>query len=96
MRFRRNRLRRRRIRSDPGRFSALHHESLRHHKAADDSSEILTDCAKADAEFSPILLRYFDPVGAHESGKIGEDPEPGLPTTWYLISHRWPSDVWRS
>lgn len=39
---------------------------------------ILTDCAKADAEFSPILLRYFNPVGAHESGKIGEDPN-GIP-----------------
>ncbi len=39
---------------------------------------ILTDCAHADPEFNPILLRYFNPVGAHESGKIGEDPN-GIP-----------------
>lgn len=39
---------------------------------------ILTDCAKADAAFSPILLRYFNPVGAHKSGRIGEDPN-GIP-----------------
>ncbi len=39
---------------------------------------IMTDCAKADPEFNPILLRYFNPVGAHESGKIGEDPN-GIP-----------------
>lgn len=39
---------------------------------------ILTDCAHADPEFHPVLLRYFNPVGAHESGKIGEDPN-GIP-----------------
>ena len=39
---------------------------------------ILTDCAKADPEFHPVLLRYFNPVGAHESGKLGEDPS-GIP-----------------
>ena len=39
---------------------------------------ILTDCAHADPEFNPILLRYFNPVGAHESGKLGEDPN-GIP-----------------
>ncbi|MCH5351959.1 MAG: UDP-glucose 4-epimerase GalE [Acutalibacter sp.] len=39
---------------------------------------ILTDCAHADPAFNPILLRYFNPVGAHESGKLGEDPN-GIP-----------------
>lgn len=35
---------------------------------------ILEDLAVADNEWSPILLRYFNPIGAHESGRIGEDP----------------------
>jgi UDP-glucose 4-epimerase len=39
---------------------------------------ILIDCAKADKNFNPIILRYFNPVGAHESGLIGEDPK-GIP-----------------
>ena len=40
--------------------------------------QILSDVAKADKEFSAICLRYFNPVGAHPSGLIGEDPE-GIP-----------------
>ena len=40
--------------------------------------QILTDMQKADPEWNVILLRYFNPVGAHESGLIGEDPE-GIP-----------------
>lgn len=39
---------------------------------------ILRDYAAADADFSAIALRYFNPVGAHESGEIGEDPN-GIP-----------------
>ena len=39
---------------------------------------ILTDCAHADPSFNPVILRYFNPVGAHESGRIGEDPN-GIP-----------------
>ncbi len=39
---------------------------------------ILMDMAIADPSFNPILLRYFNPVGAHESGMIGEDPN-GIP-----------------
>lgn len=39
---------------------------------------ILTDMAKADPEWTVILLRYFNPIGAHESGKIGENPN-GIP-----------------
>lgn len=40
--------------------------------------QILEDAAKADPELSVILLRYFNPIGAHESGLIGEDPQ-GIP-----------------
>lgn len=36
--------------------------------------QILKDVAVADAEFEVAILRYFNPVGAHESGLIGEDP----------------------
>ena len=39
---------------------------------------ILKDAASADKELSVVLLRYFNPVGAHESGLIGEDPQ-GIP-----------------
>ena len=39
---------------------------------------ILRDLAVADAEWEVALLRYFNPVGAHESGLIGEDPS-GIP-----------------
>ncbi len=35
---------------------------------------ILTDVAAANKGFSAVLLRYFNPVGAHESGMLGEDP----------------------
>ena len=39
---------------------------------------ILTDIYKSDNEWTVILLRYFNPIGAHESGEIGEDPN-GIP-----------------
>ena len=39
---------------------------------------ILRDIAAADPEWSVVLLRYFNPVGAHPSGTIGEDPK-GVP-----------------
>ncbi|MFU9138952.1 UDP-glucose 4-epimerase GalE [Erwinia tasmaniensis] len=39
---------------------------------------ILRDFAKSNPEFKTIALRYFNPVGAHESGQIGEDPN-GIP-----------------
>ena len=42
------------------------------------SERILTDTAHANDEFEVSLLRYFNPVGAHESGLIGEDPN-GIP-----------------
>lgn len=40
--------------------------------------QILTDLHTADPEWSVIILRYFNPVGAHKSGLIGEDPA-GIP-----------------
>lgn len=40
--------------------------------------QILTDLHTADNEWNVILLRYFNPIGAHESGLIGEDPK-GIP-----------------
>lgn len=40
--------------------------------------QILRDIAAADPSFSVILLRYFNPIGAHLSGLIGEDPR-GIP-----------------
>ncbi|MDD7766183.1 MULTISPECIES: UDP-glucose 4-epimerase GalE [Anaerococcus] len=40
--------------------------------------QIMTDLQKSDPEWKVVLLRYFNPIGAHESGKIGEDPQ-GIP-----------------
>ncbi|MDU4940932.1 MAG: UDP-glucose 4-epimerase GalE [Mixta calida] len=40
--------------------------------------QIMQDYAKADSKLKAIALRYFNPVGAHESGEIGEDPN-GIP-----------------
>lgn len=40
--------------------------------------KVLTDVASSDERWSVALLRYFNPVGAHDSGRIGEDPQ-GIP-----------------
>ena len=40
--------------------------------------QVLTDLHTADPEWNILLLRYFNPIGAHESGLIGEDPK-GIP-----------------
>ncbi|MBR5356299.1 MAG: UDP-glucose 4-epimerase GalE, partial [Lachnospiraceae bacterium] len=40
--------------------------------------QVLTDIQKADPEWNVILLRYFNPIGAHKSGTIGENPN-GIP-----------------
>ncbi len=40
--------------------------------------QILTDLHTADPEWKVMLLRYFNPIGAHESGRIGENPR-GIP-----------------
>lgn len=42
------------------------------------NERILTDCCTADPALNVALLRYFNPIGAHESGLIGEDPN-GIP-----------------
>jgi len=42
------------------------------------TEQILSGIAHADPEWSVVLLRYFNPIGAHESGRIGEDPR-GIP-----------------
>ena len=42
------------------------------------TEQILSGMAHADKEWSIVLLRYFNPIGAHESGMIGEDPR-GIP-----------------
>lgn len=44
--------------------------------------DILTDLHTADPEWNIILLRYFNPVGAHPSGLIGEDPN-GIPNSLF-------------
>ena len=41
--------------------------------------QILTDLHTADADWNVMLLRYFNPIGAHESGRMGENPK-GVPT----------------
>ena len=40
--------------------------------------EVMIDVQKADNEWNVVLLRYFNPIGAHRSGRIGEDPS-GIP-----------------
>ena len=40
--------------------------------------QVLTDIHTSDKEWNVILLRYFNPIGAHKSGMIGEDPK-GIP-----------------
>lgn len=40
--------------------------------------QVLTDLQKSDSEWNVVLLRYFNPIGAHQSGLIGENPN-GIP-----------------
>lgn len=40
--------------------------------------QVLVDVQKADNEWNVVILRYFNPVGAHASGRIGENPN-GIP-----------------
>ena len=37
--------------------------------------EVLMDVQKANQDWNVVLLRYFNPIGAHQSGKIGEESE---------------------
>ena len=56
----------------------LYQADLLDKPAIDMIEQILSDLYVADKEWSVILLRYFNPIGAHESGLIGEDPN-GIP-----------------
>lgn len=52
--------------------------------------EILRDVCKAEKDISCILLRYFNPVGAHPSGRIGESPV-GIPNNLMpFVQQVWP------
>ena len=54
-------------------------ESARIHMAGQNGCwNILTDLHTADKDWNVVILRYFNPIGAHKSGKIGEDPK-GIP-----------------
>ena len=50
--------------------------------------QILTDMNRADPEWNVVLLRYFNPIGAHPSGRIGENPN-GIPNNLMPYIHRW-------
>ena len=52
--------------------------------------QILTDVHTSDPEWNVVLLRYFNPIGAHKSGKIGEDRRES-PTTCFPTWRRLPS-----
>ena len=51
------------------------------------TERILTDCCHADPELNVALLRYFNPIGAHPSGLIGEDPNGDRKSTRLNSSH---------
>lgn len=61
--------------------------------------QILQDAAVADPELSVVLLRYFNPIGAHESGMIGDNPQ-GVPNnlmpyiTQVAVGKREKLNVW--
>lgn len=40
--------------------------------------DMMADLCKSDSQYSMVALRYFNPIGAHPSGKLGEDPK-GIP-----------------
>ena len=50
--------------------------------------QILSDLYRADNEWNVILLRYFNPIGAHESGLIGENPN-GIPNNLMPYWAQW-------
>ncbi len=60
-------------------FRGRHHEPYGTTKVF--TEQILTDCCQADPELNVALLRYFNPIGAHPSGLIGEDPK-GIPNNF--------------
>ena len=58
------------------------------------TERILTDCCKADPELNVALLRYFNPIGAHPSGKIGADPN-GIPNHLVPTAPKLPLASWK-
>ena len=50
--------------------------------------EVLMDVQKADNEWNVVLLRYFNPIGAHQSGMIGENPN-GIPNNLMPYITQW-------
>ena len=56
---------------------------------------VMRDFAKAEPNFKAIALRYFNPVGAHESGEIGEDPT-GIPNNLLPYIAQVAMGVWTS
>ena len=56
----------------------IRHVGISFHDRAAVLEQILTDLHTADPEWNVMLLRYFNPIGAHESGRIGENPK-GIP-----------------
>lgn len=55
--------------------------------------QVLTDIHTADPEWNVILLRYFNPIGAHKSGLIGEDRKESRTTCFHTL-RRWRSVNW--
>ena len=53
----------------------IRHVGISFHDRAEVLERILTDFYRADSEWNVVLLRYFNPIGAHISGRIGEDPK---------------------
>ena len=56
--------------------------------------QMLRDICVADPQFSVVALRYFNPIGAHESGLIGRIPTVS-PTIWCPMWHRWRRASWK-
>ncbi|MGO4735549.1 UDP-glucose 4-epimerase GalE [Bosea sp. 2KB_26] len=61
--------------SIPLRENATRHATNPYGRTKLFGEQILEDCARADPNWRIVMLRYFNPVGAHESGLIGEDPK---------------------
>lgn len=56
--------------------------------------EMLRDLHKADPAWAILILRYFNPIGAHPSGKIGEDPM-GIPNNLMpFVAQVGPAMIW--
>ena len=77
LQLQRHRVRQARAPADPRGCAAVGHQPLRPDQA-DGRDRSCATCGAADPAWQIACLRYFNPVGAHESGLIGEDPR-GMP-----------------